>query len=737
MKSVLWSVISYFSAGLVVLALLSCSAPDRLTVDDTSLSSSARLISEKRLANAQLFPPSTHQHQLPPRRHVISIYHHPLSFDSPSFLSALDRRYLTEAGVTQTQENSASHLISAQHPKMLSTSQALARDFLNSAWQSLSLHIDRMSVRLSELNLQLGSFADIQAAPPAELSPEFSQSLHADNRSFTLITSPLPLSEVIEFVAVGTGYQIRNYHHSDDERQISSMSISGSPLQLMRRLAEQSGLRLARLSPSSSGRDEIVFISADRLAEAGQASLHYHRLQDEGARLKTDIAQTSAAYHHLKQAQTHLSRLTEQKLVTGDEIVTELFLGPVPAPALPALLELQSAFSDLKQALSELKAQYSQAGIQTKSAAQMRALWAGSLAVSDCISVGDEVFVETISLYHRTAEEITEAVSPLFPNDSSEDTEQAVCPTSTLISDRLVMRPHQASVIVSGAYADVELAVKLIEEFDQPKLQVLVEIFMVTVSREFSRQLENIITRASDPGAGGNDITEAELLRSISSAVTGGYTVNLATATNQIESALSFIESQQLGRVLSSPTILVQDGTSEARIRRQTTAEVLFTQNIFDDNSSRVIGTQEVNTQLEAPLELLLRDISVSPANRTVQMTVRITNREFLSALSQITKQEDADFTEDVIETVFTASPGDVIVLAGLTANKDSTSTTGLPGTTGSGTALSSLLGGSDVRTNQSNEMVVFLAPTVIDPSVIAASSASDQNDSSEAGETQ
>ena len=33
--------------------------------------------------------------------------------------------------------------------------------------------------------------------------------------------------------------------------------------------------------------------------------------------------------------------------------------------------------------------------------------------------------------------------------------------------------------------------------------------------------------------------------------------------------------------------------------------------------------------------------------------------------------------------------------------------------------------------------MVVFLAPTVIDPSVIAASSASDQNDSSEAGETQ
>ena len=149
---------------------------------------------------------------------------------------------------------------------------------------------------------------------------------------------------------------------------------------------------------------------------------------------------------------------------------------------------------------------------------------------------------------------------------------------------------------------------------------------MVTVTRGFSRQLENIITAATDPGAGGNNIAEAELLRSISSAVTGGYTVNLATATNQIQSAFSFLETHQLGRVLSSPTILVQHGTKQARIRCQTTAEVLLTQNIVD-NTSRVIGTEDVNTQLLAPLELLLEDIKVFPAHHTVQMKVNITNK--------------------------------------------------------------------------------------------------------------
>ena len=97
-------------------------------------------------------------------------------------------------------------------------------------------------------------------------------------------------------------------------------------------------------------------------------------------------------------------------------------------------------------------------------------------------------------------------------------------------------------------------------------------------------------------------------------------------------------------------------------------------------------------------------------------MKVEITNKEFVTPLNSISRQEDADFTEDLIQTEFTASPGDVIVLAGLTNSKDSTSTTGIPGTTTLPGGLAGILGGSDRQNNQTQEMVVFLVPTVINP---------------------
>ena len=98
-------------------------------------------------------------------------------------------------------------------------------------------------------------------------------------------------------------------------------------------------------------------------------------------------------------------------------------------------------------------------------------------------------------------------------------------------------------------------------------------------------------------------------------------------------------------------------------------------------------------------------------------MKVNITNKEFLAPVNSISRQEKADFTEDTIQTEFTESPGDVIVLAGQTNNKDTTATSGIPGTTRLPSELAGMLGGSDIQNNQTHEMVVFLVPTVINTS--------------------
>ena len=70
----------------------------------------------------------------------------------------------------------------------------------------------------------------------------------------------------------------------------------------------------------------------------------------------------------------------------------------------------------------------------------------------------------------------------------------------------------------------------------------------------------------------------------------------------------------------------------------------------------------------------------------------------------------------DVIKTDFTAAPGDVIVLAGLFEQKDRTITSGPPGTTGKLGVASPLFGGSDQVNAESEEMLILMVPSVIEP---------------------
>jgi len=414
------------------------------------------------------------------------------------------------------------------------------------------------------------------------------------------------------------------------------------------------------------------------------------------------------------------------------------------------------------------------------------------LVESACVKAGEEIFVEKIAVYNAARDDAVSHLETYFDanktvnaapasqpeegnneqDDAADgDTEAAgeaddgantqagdatITPLNEVANDavnnfagqvaaavstsdcpeyKVSFQEDKTGVIVRGRRYDNSLAVRLIEEYDVPKLQVLVEIFMVTVSRDFNRQISNLITRAVG-AAGGNGITEAALrgtqittsagsidadtLFNISNAIEGGYSVQLNSpkADSQgslISSALSFLESNQLGRVLSSPTILVQDETASASIKREQVAKLIYTET---ENDNGTITTNTVEAEEKAPFELTLSDIKVFPANRTVRMGVLIKNKRFTeSNINNILTRDQADYTEDTIETAFTAAPGDVIVLAGLAANSDTTATRGLPGTTGALAPIAPALGGSDQITSNVSEMIVFMAPTVIDPS--------------------
>ena len=405
------------------------------------------------------------------------------------------------------------------------------------------------------------------------------------------------------------------------------------------------------------------------------------------------------------------------------------------------------------------------------------------LVESACVKTGQEIFVEKIAVYNASRDDAVMHLEEYFNNnttittaelaedaqdegadgaegDAAEGTEtEAAEGTETPAADAIdavqdaaaqtvvaaatsdcptyevSFQEDKTGIIVRGRRYDNSLAVRLIEEYDVPRLQVLVEIFMVTVSRDFNRQISNLITRAV-AASGGNGVTEAALrstqittdtgsiaadtLVNLSNAIQGGYSVQLNSpkADSQgslISSALSFLESNQLGRVLSSPTILVQDETETASIKREQVAKLIYQE---QENDNGTITTRLVEAEEKAPFELTLNDIKVFPANRTVRMGVRILNKRFTEAnINDITTRDEADYTEDTIETAFTAAPGDVIVLAGLASNSDTTATSGLPGTTGALAPVAPLVGGTDQISSNVSEMIIFMAPTVIDPS--------------------
>ena len=273
-----------------------------------------------------------------------------------------------------------------------------------------------------------------------------------------------------------------------------------------------------------------------------------------------------------------------------------------------------------------------------------------------------------------------------------------------------IVLADDTGVTVIGTREDNDLVVRLIEQYDVPELQVLIEIFLITVSRDFSRQIDSILS--ANPSAGGNNVSEAVLgqVARAASTTAGTFNVGLTAPNSELSMLLNFLETNQLGRVVSSPTILVSNG-QDATITRNQIARVPGPTVLDADNRS-VAGPP---VEYEAPFTLGITGVDINRLNNTVKLNVELTDTRFNTTLANV--DELSDRTSDEINTTFWAAPGDVVVLAGLTRNEESTTTSGAPGTTGALAPLTPLLGGSDAFSTVLSETIIFMAPTVIDPS--------------------
>ena len=614
---------------------------------------------------------------------------------------------------------------------------------------------------------------------------------YVDDKQISLSVRNIPLSEALGIVASALNIEYTMSEDLVNQDRAVSISLRSNALAILDALLTQNELAImydGALEIARFYRDqELEDIDSDmKAAIRGHNELLFAKKKLE--RAETDVVKIKSMIDISQQ----LLSADYDAFDAGIKGFPRRSMGPIARQALQTLTAENEVLSrDLEDFDTKTVAMMDPArqtiGNGIRQPASGLSL-SDMLVENNCIAKGQEIFVEKVAVYnvngsdavtHLTsyfdANALTEAETtpqqtdaqdgdadadadggdeiapPPTQEDADENAEtaQATTTNSACPEYQISFQEDSTGLIIKGRRSDNSLAVRLVEELDVPKLQVLVEIFMITVSRDFNRQISNLITAAAG-AAGGNGVAEAALipsraanvtntadenflinsnvLRNLSSAVAGGYSVRLnspkvdANGDSLISSALSFLERNQLGRVLSSPTILVEHGTDEAFIDRTQSALVEFitpgtTTTDEDGVETTTPATSEIETY-EAPFRLTLSDVKVFPANRTVSMDVNIQSTRFLLPnIEQIANREDADFIRDEISTAFTASPGDVIVLAGLSANSEGSTTAGLPGTTGALAPVSPLVGGSDQITNNVNEMIIFMAPTVIDPS--------------------
>lgn len=564
-----------------------------------------------------------------------------------------------------------------------------------------------------------------------------------DNPEIAFAVRDMPLSEALSFLFGSIGLQATMSESVMDLDTTVTMSVQASAIAIIDSLLEQQEL-------------SIVYDPAIEVAQVYTQAQFDERMED--------IKESIEAYNAVLRDQKALARVREdrervieilgyvQLLLSGDD--EGFAIGMDSISRAPAGEDTSTLIADITQKAIDLRTQMVNfdSATETKLLGQHEfAALSGMtdiigrpdikdiLSEDSCIWPRQEIFTEKVAVYNAviiegddTSSGVVGKINNFFtqtrpnadaPAAAEEDDDAAetsgantpsYCGTQNPAPPVPIILPDDTGITVIGTREDNDLVVRLVEQYDVPELQVLIEIFLITVSRDFSRQIDSILS--ASPSAGGNnnqEVTLSQVARAASDAIatTGGsFALDLDSPNDELGLLLNFLETNALGRVISSPTILVAAG-QDATIKRDQIARVPGPA-ILDADNNTVAGQP---VEYNAPFELKIKDVDINRLNNTVKLDVELTDTRFNVTLANV--NELSDRTSDVIDTTFWASPGDVVVLAGLTRNEEATSTSGAPGTTGNLAPLSPLLGGSDAFSTNLSETLIFMAPTVIDPS--------------------
>lgn len=307
--------------------------------------------------------------------------------------------------------------------------------------------------------------------------------------------------------------------------------------------------------------------------------------------------------------------------------------------------------------------------------------------------------------------------------DSAAATQTAQSSTSTNPACDAITTSELAfddqGLIVTGSDERIDLILNLLDGIDTARKQVLVEVYLVQVNSDWRRQIELSLDTLTT-----NSQLSSALGATLLNLTRGNTTPTANSSSFQLQGAnlgnlLTFIEQNDIGQTISSPSILAVDGQEEASVKR---TRLLKYQRTVPGETVTLEGggvstTPSTLVWDEQPLSLdfTIRDVKVTPANNNVELVFTFTED---TIDSEVTSPEQTSETKNEINTRILAAPGDVAVLAGLYRQSTSDNVTGIPGLTENSVAAG-LLGGASSASQNRSELLVFIAPTVLQPGTV------------------
>jgi general secretion pathway protein D len=273
----------------------------------------------------------------------------------------------------------------------------------------------------------------------------------------------------------------------------------------------------------------------------------------------------------------------------------------------------------------------------------------------------------------------------------------------------------QNAIVMRGTSDELLLAEKLIDDLDKPRSEVVVDVAVMEVSRNWQRNLgiswpssigmslQSGSSSSSSTTTGTTTTATSPTLYDLAHLKASDFAVTVGSAT------LNLLLSDSNTKVLQNPRIRATDAQ---KATMKIGSKIPIATGSYQTGASTALVSSLVNTQFQ--YEDVGVNIEMTPTvhydhDVTLKLKIEVSAQSGSVTISGVT---EPILSQRVVDQVIRLREGEASILGGIENNQDQISWTGIPGL--STIPILKYLFGSKDRTYQNDEIVFVVVPHIV-----------------------